>query len=151
MKISLNRIYRVAILCVVLICIVIIGKQAISKPADSKAETPKVTALLTERRDLLRQMEQVYVAQYRSGQGSLEELQRASRAAIRADLDLPHSRAERIALFGKLVEQTQTYEKMAEQRVSVGTALKTEATEARVAHLEAEIDLEREKSGRAPR
>jgi|SRR5579872_1594748 len=139
-----------AVLCVTFM----LGRQAISGPAapgfnKAKGATNEVTALMTERRDLLRQMERLYLAQYRNGQGSLQDLNRATKEAILADLELPHSRAERIRLRQEWVDRTAEFEKLAEQRLTVGTAMQTEVYEARVAHIDAEIDFAREKSGRA--
>lgn len=81
----------------------LLGRQAISNPAAARGAQARrgdarISALLKERRDLLHEIEGMALARYKQGQGNLEELNRGSSAAIRADLDLPHSRAERIAL-----------------------------------------------------
>src|SRR5438309_11569602 len=101
------------------LCVVgVLGQRAVSKPAiansvpAAKAHA-KIMGLLTQRRDLLRKIEQDYRAQYTQGQGKQEDLQRASEAVIRADLDLPHSRAERIALRQRLLDNTEAFEKLA--------------------------------------
>src|SRR6185312_7565395 len=61
---------KTALLLATILCIVgLLGKQATSNPvgtdsAQAKGSKAELTALLTQRRDLLRQMEQTYLAQY---------------------------------------------------------------------------------------
>ncbi len=143
--------YRTAIIGALVLSVgSVIGQQATTRSADArsaqiKQESARITALMTERRDLLREREQLALAQYRQGLCNMEALYRASRDAIQADLDLARTHTERLAQLQQWVDKTQEIEKIVEQSNKVGTALKTDVLEARAAHLEAEIELERER------
>jgi hypothetical protein len=145
--------YRTTILGVLVLSAgAVIGQQAITRSdagaEQSKKGNTKITALLTERRDLMREEEQLSLTRYRQGVGTLEELQRVSGATIHADLDLARTRAERIALLQQWVDKTHEYETLVQGRYNSGTTVQTDVLEARAAHLEAEIELERAKGSK---
>ena len=148
------------VLGVMLFCVIAVSGQ--TKPASGSGERPrtrqvandgaaKLKALLGQRLELFRQMEQSVRAGQSAGAANFVDVQRAAIAVIRADLDLNHSRAERIALQRRLVDATRTIEKAAESEVKQGGATRESLIQARIARIEAQIGLEREQLRPPPR
>jgi outer membrane protein TolC len=130
------------------------GQQASAKPAERKAVrqtagTSKLATLQMQRLALLKEIAQDYRKRFQTGQAGTEEVLRASLAVIRADLELKHTRTERIALRQQWVKETTDFEKLVEQQYKVGSVPHSAVDEAQVARLEAEINLERERSAPA--
>ena len=145
MKVSFNRLALSGL--VVLSGVGILGSSALSGPADGKADAPRLRVLLTQKRDLLQQIETDRRAQYAAGTTTTEQVERASIAVIEADL-VARSRRERIALRQKRVDIAAKMEQEAQARSKAAVITPAELQEAQLARLEAEIALEREKSGK---
>jgi hypothetical protein len=121
--------------------------QPATKPAtvsSAPADNARLRALLTEKRDTLRQIEDVRRAERQQGAGTAEDLLRASLAVVDADLDLARTARERIAFCEKRVQLRKQLEDIAEaQRKSAGLSFE-ELQRVRIDRMDAEIALERE-------
>ena len=146
MKISFYRLALPGL--VVLASVGLFGSQALSGPTRSKAEDPRLRALMTQKRDLLRQLETDREAQFQVGTATTEQVEKAVIAVIQADLELAQTRRERIALRQKSVDVATKIEESTAVRYRAATVTQTEWQEAQLARLEAEIALEREKNSK---
>jgi outer membrane protein TolC len=126
---------------------VVVAQQKPHKAMPAARNDAKLQALLTQRLELLRQMQTLYLAQYRAGQATLEDLEQATISVYRADLQRKHTPTERTALAQQWVNATQDIQKMAEARVRTGQATQVEVIKAQATLVEAEIALERAKTG----
>jgi len=120
-----------------------IGNQRLS----SEQSGTKIEQLLGRRVSLLRQMESLYVAQYRAGQTSLDDVEQAEVAVYRTDLQRKHARAEQIAIAQQWVNSVSNVQKLTEARSRAGLVTQAETIKAQAAVVEAEIVLERAKDG----
>jgi RNA polymerase sigma factor (sigma-70 family) len=121
------------------------GKEA-QPEAKKPAASPKVQALLKERLDILKDMQNRAEKRYQAGQASKGELLEITLRALKGELDLCATDKERIAVHEKIV----AVYKAIEQQVGALAKLRAEAAgtllEARLNRLEAEIALERVRS-----
>jgi len=92
-------------------------------------------------------MESLYVAQYRAGQTSLDDVEQAEVAVYRTDLQRKHARAEQIAIAQQWVNSVSNVQKLTEARSRAGLVTQAETIKAQAAVVEAEIVLERAKDG----
>lgn len=111
-----------------------------AQPKDSK-----VKELLKERLATLKEIAVQIERAYKGRAMSIEQLQDANLAVLKAELDLCESDKERIAVLEKIVELAKTQEKQAVEAVKGGAVSGTTALKAKVSRLEAEIALERAK------
>lgn len=120
------------------------GRHALAIRAE-----PRKDSLLKERRDTLRQLAQDVEQCYRAGRATLDSLIRASNLLLEAELDLAKTKAERIAIYEKLVANLRQLEKAAEARHQAGApgGGVSEVLSAKADRLKAEIQLAREKEG----
>jgi hypothetical protein len=116
--------------------------RAAAGPATQPASPDRVRELMTQRRDLLRQIVQSSEIRFQKGQGSAEELAEDVVAAFRAELDLAASQGERIRLHEQIVEKMRELESRAEKMWQNGRIVETAAMRARARRMEAEIALE---------
>jgi hypothetical protein len=103
----------------------------------------RLRALLTERHDILKRMVASVQFQVKNGRADVSALRDATIAMYRAEADLCTSDAARIAVHEKLVNVVQEQEKLAARRLAAGRIPTWELDEAKVATLEARIELER--------
>jgi hypothetical protein len=96
---------RTLVAATILLCSgVVVAQQAPQKSGkagelgSAAPDDAKIQALLTQRLDLLRQMETLYRTQYQAGLASLEDLEQATIAVYQTDLQRKHTQAERKAL-----------------------------------------------------
>jgi len=115
------------------------------EPAGSEE---RLRELLTERRDVLKQM--LVKAELFVEEGRLDpvELRRATIALHHAEAELCTTRADRVRVYEKLVEAMQTQQDLAVRREAAGRIGQWQLAEARAATLEAKINLERVRLGR---
>jgi len=119
-----------------------------TKPAPSKsapADNARLRALLTEKRDALRQIEESRRSDHQQGIDNQEHLIRASLAVIDADLDLAQTPNERVALCEKRVRLRRELESFVQAQRQAGVGTLVELQQAKVDRLDAEIALERER------
>ena len=145
---------RIIVPVAILLCGgVVVAQQTPSRPvktgktATAGQDNTKLQMLLTQRLDLLRQMERIYRTQYQSGQATFEDVEQAAIAVYRTDLERKHTHAERMSLTQQWVNTAQEIQKIADAHVKTGTATQIEAIKAQAALVEAQIALEREKNG----
>ena len=105
----------------------------------------RLTALLNERREVLRKLVDAAEQRYRAGAATLEAAIRASNQLLEAELELADTKAERIAVHEKLVGNLQRLEQVAEARRAAAAAALEEVLEAKAARLKGEITLLRER------
>ncbi len=118
-------------------------KATVPDPSDAKKES-----LLKERRDTLRELVRLTEARYRSGRATLDFVIRASNQLLEAELDQAKTKAERIAIYDKLIANLRELEKILEARQKVGApgGDMADLLDARTARLKAEIQLSQERS-----
>jgi len=145
---------RITIPAAILLCgSVVVAQQTPNRPvktgksASTLQDDTRLQTLLTQRLELLRQMETIYRAQYRAGQATLNDVEQAAIAVYRTDLERKHTHAEQMGLTQQWVKAAQDIRKMADERVKTGMATQVEAIKAQAALVEAEIALERMKNG----
>ncbi len=129
--------------------LVLIGLLVLATPfvagneQKSAGSAERLRALLTERHDILKQMVASVQFQVKNGRADVSALRDATIAMYRAEADLCTTDAARIAVHEKLVNVVQEQEKLAARRLAAGRIPTWELDEAKVATLEARIELER--------
>ena len=143
MKVSFNRLALAGL--VVLAGVGVLGSQALSGPAQGKAADPPLRVLLLQKRALVAGIAKDRETQYKAGVATSEQVEQAAIAVIQTDLELATTQRERITLREKWVEIVGRIEERAETRYKAAAITQTEWQQAKLARLEAEIALEREK------
>jgi hypothetical protein len=100
-------------------------------------------ALLIERHDILKRRVATMRLHVESGRADVSAFRNATIAMYRAEADLCTTDAARIAVHEKLVEMIQEQQEFAARQAAAGRISSWEFDEARIATLEAKIDLER--------
>lgn len=100
--------------------------------------------LLMERKQLLEQMAEHHRSFLEMGRSSLADYVKAKEAALLAGLDLCNTKAERIEIRREIVELHKEVEGWMKRRIENGRTPQDELVEARLARLEAEINLLKE-------
>lgn len=122
------------------------------RPANSEpraaTSSAKLTALLKERRDTLKQLVKIVEARYRNGAATEESVIQASLQLQQAELDLAKTRRERIAICKRTVELLRKQEKIAQARFEAARGTREDVLSARAARLQAEIQMLREQSSK---
>lgn len=108
----------------------------------------KVVRLLEEKRDALKQLAELKLAQLRAGAGNVsgEDVVKANLALLEVQLELASSRTERIAVLEKMAKEAQFFEDKAKSDQVAGIASGADILEARLKILEYRLRLEREKA-----
>jgi hypothetical protein len=118
--------------------------HAAEHPIQFQGETnQQLRALLQERYDVLRAVAGLLNQQYSAGQAGILEIRDAIIAMLHAEADLCSTNAERIKVYQKLVTILQEQDKSLAREVSSGKVNQMHFLKARVATLEAQIQLEK--------
>lgn len=117
------------------------------KPSGSKE---RLRELLTERYDILKQAVASVELFAENGRVDAAEWRSATIALHQAEAELCTADADRIKVYERFVEAMQKQQEWAARRETAGRINRWQLAEARVATLQAQIDLERLKLGRAP-
>lgn len=117
-------------------------------PAD--AESDKVRRLLEERLAAAMQLVEHARTRRELSAGTPEEVAAAERFALRAELDLADTRERRIAVLERLLSIAEQSEELAVARHRMGQVPPDALLKAKIARIEAEIELERAMSESAP-
>ena len=134
------------LLCPVGAAIVIASAIAAEPPVPQQDEASKqLESLLKERRDTLRQLVTFLDGRLLVGKASKESVIRASNQLLDAELDLARTKAERIAIHEKLVDNLRGLEKIIESGAHYGTRQLDDVFSAKADRLKAEVQLLREK------
>jgi hypothetical protein len=115
--------------------------------AAGEAMQKQLRQLLLERKQLLEKRVEDMKVFVDAGRVSGSEYAKAREAALLAGLELCNTKAERIEIRREIVEIYKVAEAWAKRRADTGRATQSELDEAKVACLEAEINLLREKLG----
>jgi hypothetical protein len=139
------------LLCPIVAAIAIASAIGADSPQSSRKEPSKqLEDLLRERRDTLRKVADILESRFRGGYGVTEETALlASNEVLEAELELAPTKADRVAIFVKVVANLQKIEKTAERRR--GLQCEDVFLHAKAARLKAEIQLLREKEGASGR
>lgn len=121
-----------------------------SSTAGSAAGAARLQRLLIARRDLMKEVEARAKVDRSAGRGSGADVARATIGVLAAELEIEHTKAERIALRQQVVEATRLIEAEAESYRLAGVGNNETLYPSRLARIEAEIALEREKLRPAP-
>ncbi len=111
---------------------------------DNKAMQERLRELLLERKQLLEKRVEDMKVFVDAGRVSGSEYAKVKEAALLAGLDLCDTKAERIEIRREIVEIYKITEAWAKKRADTGRAPQSELDEAKVARLEAEINLLKE-------
>ncbi|MBN2314480.1 MAG: hypothetical protein JXM79_11160 [Sedimentisphaerales bacterium] len=111
---------------------------------DSKVTQEQLRELLLERKRILEKRVENMKVFFNAGRVSGSEYAKAKEAALLAGLDLCHTKAERVTIRREIVGIYQEAEGWTKRRADTGHAPQSELDEARVACLEAEINLIKE-------
>jgi hypothetical protein len=118
--------------------------RAAEHPIQFQGDTnQQLRALLQERYDVLRAVAGLLNQQYSAGQAGILEIRDAIIAMLHAEADLCSTNAERIKVYQKLVTILQEQDKSLAREVSSGKVNQMPFLKARVATLEAQIQLEK--------
>jgi len=101
--------------------------------------------LLTERKQLLREVLDSMKIFFESGRIGLDEYMQANVALLRAEMDLCKTQDERLEILQKIVQLHRECEVWMARRAAEGRASKADVKKAEAATLEARIELLREK------
>jgi hypothetical protein len=114
---------------------------------ESAGSEERLRALLTERYDILKQRVASVQVFLEHGRADLTELGAAMTDMYHAEADLCTTDAERIKVYEKLVDTLKTHEEWAARREATGRIGEGLRAKARVATINAQIDLERLRLG----
>ena len=103
----------------------------------------QLRALLQERYEVLRAVAGLLNQQYSTGQVGILEIRNAIIDMLHAEADLRSTNAERIKVYEKLVTILQEQDKSLAKEVNAGRVNQMDFLKARVATLQAEIQLEK--------
>lgn len=107
--------------------------------------------LLTERKTLLSRNVESMKIFFESGRASMDEYRDANIALLRAEMDLCKTRDDRLKILEKIIQFQTTCEARVARRAAEGRATQMEVNMAKVARLEAQIELIRENlKGQSP-
>ena len=105
----------------------------------------EINKLLIEQRDTYRQLVDAVTTQYRSGTVELDNVIRAKNGLFAAELELAKTKAERIQIFEKQLDNMRELEAANAQRFEAGVATFNQLLESKAARIRAQIKLLREK------
>ncbi len=130
----------------------LLGKSPRRTENDPHQAAPddKIQDLLKKRLAAAREVRKAAHADYLAGKVSFERLHQASQTLLRARLELCRSNKERITILQEAVALAKELDNNAVARFQSGVAAQSEVLMARIARLEAEIDLQRAKGKMAP-
>jgi hypothetical protein len=100
--------------------------------------------LLTERKRLLSPIVESMKIFFESGRVGLEEYRDANIALLRAEMDLCKTQDDRLKILEKIIQFQTTCEAWVARRAAEGRATQMDVNKAKVARLEAQIELVRE-------
>ena len=100
--------------------------------------------LLMERKKILSRIVQTMKIFLESGRVGIDEYRDANIALLRAEMDLCRTRNERLDILQKMVQFHSECEAQATRRAAEGRATEMDVNKAKVARLEAQIELARE-------
>ena len=107
--------------------------------------------LLLERKSLLSRNVELMKIFLESGRVGIEEYRDANIALLRAEMDLCKIRDDRLKILEKIIQFQTTCEAWVVRRAAEGRATKIDVNKAKVARLEAQIELARENlKGQSP-
>jgi UDP-N-acetylmuramyl pentapeptide synthase len=125
------------------------SEPGIAKRLDSREN--ELQELLMERKRILSRIVDSMKIFLESGRAGFDEYRNANIALLRAEMDLCQTRDERLEILEKIVQFNKTCEAQVERRAAEGRAPKFDVDRAKVATLEAQIELAREKlKGQSP-
>ncbi|QDU36157.1 hypothetical protein Mal4_04400 [Maioricimonas rarisocia] len=111
------------------------------QPESPRSE--RLQALLTERRDTLRELLEVVTLRHQQGLASIDELVRTRSVVIDAELELAKTRADRLSLLQQQVDNLRELEELTRKRYESSQIPLGPTLTAKAARLAAAIDLER--------
>ena len=118
-----------------------------TKAVKTPSQDDRLEALLIQRRNVLQKIADDCQQKYHAGLATDEEMLKADIAVLQAELELKHTKAERIGLHQKILNHMRQLEHSAEKRLQTGSITPLEFSKATLARVDAEIALEREKGG----
>jgi hypothetical protein len=125
------------------------SETGIAERRDSRES--ELQQLLMERKRVLSRIVESMKIFLESGRAGFDEYRDANIALMRAEMDLCKTRDERLDILEKIVQFNKTCEAQVERRAAEGRAPKFDVDRAKVATLEAQIELAREKlKGQSP-
>jgi outer membrane protein TolC len=105
------------------------------------------TALLEERRDVLKQLVEIHRRHVQKGVADASILFRPKQRLLEAELELAPTAADRVRIYERLVEHLAAIEESLKKSMAVGMRTESEYLEAKAERLQAQADLLREQSG----
>ncbi len=121
------------------------GQPAGDRPS-ARATDPKVKELLEERLATLRDIYDQLIRSYGQGASTSQGVHQAHLDVLNAELDFCESNKDRIAVLAKIVTAAKEYEVLVSNRVKANAASPIAQARAKVARLDAEINLQRAKA-----
>ena len=109
----------------------------------------RLQELLTQRYEILQRMVEDERRQLEAGRVDVATFQNLTDAMYRAQADLCPTTEERVRVYEKLVEFLTAQERLVEQQVEAGRALRVQVAQAKLVTLNARIDLERLRQGQS--
>jgi len=136
----------ISLLCIVAMttCVVLFGQPAVSQTGPNGTLPEKLTNLLIERRDALRQIADWVESRHRNGNETLENLMQARNELLEAELEVAKTRTERIRIREEQVSNVRLLEDRLSHLRENGEISAAEVLVAKAARLKAEIELLRE-------
>jgi len=123
------------------------GTVSVADRQEVAPDQSKITALLTERRDVLKKRQREFEQMHRLGSVKVDDVRRASHEVLDAELALTEDREKRIALRQQQVNVMKRMERASSDKINAGVGSPVDLLTTRAARLQAEVELEREMIG----
>jgi outer membrane protein TolC len=118
------------------------------RAADQAESGDRIKPLLKERLGTLKDIYDALVTAQARGAASLDDVQQARGAVLRAQLDLCDTKEERVKLLESIVKEAREWEQTARKSVRSGSSPPIDGMRATLARLDAELALEKAKVGK---
>jgi len=122
-----------------------VGASEPGVPEGLDSRQSELQQLLLERKKVLSRIVESMKLFLESGRADFNEYRDAKIALLRAEMDLCSTRNERLDILQKMVQFHSEYEAQVARRAADGRATEMDVSRAKVAGLEAQIELVREK------
>lgn len=134
-----NRAYFVLLLIVPLLATTALPARAQAEPGDS----PEVTALLKERRDVLQSRVEILEVLYKQARAPMTDLVEAKEEFLIAELELAGTKEKRIEILKSRIENLQFAEKFYEVLKQRAKASEADILEVKAQRLLVQAELQR--------
>jgi outer membrane protein TolC len=127
------------------------GWAAAAPVPEKKKDSPEITKLLKERRDVLRNAVEARTQEFEAGRGTLGVLLHVSRELLNAELELATTPEKRFDAYAGHFNALRKIETITKEGYDAGRVKVADYFEIRAARLEAEIQMRRAEAELKPK